>query len=150
MLPADLVRRVYEVTASATEVGSVAPALPRHSARGEEACRTLEAILRECRDPRTGEAAVSSIERPWTRDPLTLTGSEADLLVVWRGVTAALDHPRLGLIGPVRLRRTVASLFYDLTSTSQGSSIDVRASRRRSASTRIAGPVCDAAIKCSA
>jgi hypothetical protein len=74
--------------------------------RYEEACRGLETVLRECRDPRTGDPAVGSIERAWTRDPVALCGSEADLLVVWRGVVAALEHPRLGLIGPVPLRRT--------------------------------------------
>jgi predicted AlkP superfamily phosphohydrolase/phosphomutase len=75
-------------------------------ARYEETCRELEALLRECRDPRTGEPVVDFVERAWTRNPLALTGSEADLLVVWRGVIAALEHPRLGLIGPVPLRRT--------------------------------------------
>lgn len=74
--------------------------------RYEETCRGLEAMLRECRDPRTGEPVVDSIERAWTRNPLALAGSESDLLVVWRGVVAALEHPRLGLIGPVPLRRT--------------------------------------------
>ncbi len=74
--------------------------------RYEETCRELEILIRECRDPRTGEAVVETIERAWTRDPLALTGSEADLLVVWRGIAAALEHPRLGLIGPVPLRRT--------------------------------------------
>jgi predicted AlkP superfamily phosphohydrolase/phosphomutase len=74
--------------------------------RYEETCQGLETILRECRDPRTGEPIVDSIEHAWTRNPLALTGSEADLLVVWRGVVAALEHPRLGLIGPVPLRRT--------------------------------------------
>jgi hypothetical protein len=74
--------------------------------RYEETCRGLETLLRECRDPRTGEPVVDSFERAWTRNPLELTGSEADLLVVWRGVVAALEHPRLGLIGPVPLRRT--------------------------------------------
>jgi predicted AlkP superfamily phosphohydrolase/phosphomutase len=74
--------------------------------RYEETSRELEKLLRECRDPRTGEPAVDSIERAWTRNPLALAGSEADLLVVWRGVAAALEHPRLGLIGPVALRRT--------------------------------------------
>jgi hypothetical protein len=29
-----------------------------------------------------------------------------DMLVVWRGIVVALEHPRLGLIGPVPLRRT--------------------------------------------
>ncbi len=72
----------------------------------EETCRVLETILRQCRDPRTGEPAVADIERASTRDPLALAGSESDLLVVWRGTAAALEHPRLGLIGPVALRRT--------------------------------------------
>jgi predicted AlkP superfamily phosphohydrolase/phosphomutase len=74
--------------------------------RYEETSRELETMLHECRNPRTGEPIVSHIERPWTGDPLALTGSEADLVVVWRGVVAALEHPRLGLIGPVPLRRT--------------------------------------------
>jgi hypothetical protein len=74
--------------------------------RYEETCRELETLLRECRDPRTGEPVVHSIERAWTQDPLGLTGSEADLLVVWKGVVAAFEHPRLGMIGPVPFRRT--------------------------------------------
>ncbi len=69
--------------------------------RYEETCRALEAMLRECRDPRTGEPAVADFERASTRDPLALAGSESDLLVVWRGTAAALEHPRLGLIGPI-------------------------------------------------
>jgi hypothetical protein len=72
----------------------------------EETCRTIETILGECRDPRTGEPTVAAIERPSSADPLSMTSSESDLLVVWRGVAAALEHPRLGLIGPVPLRRT--------------------------------------------
>ena len=74
--------------------------------RYEETCRELESSLRECRNPRTGEPVVESFERASTQDPLALTGSEADLLVIWRGVVAALEHPRLGLVGPVPLRRT--------------------------------------------
>jgi predicted AlkP superfamily phosphohydrolase/phosphomutase len=72
----------------------------------EEICRTLERLLGECRDPRTGEPLVAAIERPSTRNPLALPNSESDLLVKWRDVAAALEHPRLGLIGPVPLRRT--------------------------------------------
>jgi predicted AlkP superfamily phosphohydrolase/phosphomutase len=74
--------------------------------RYEETCRGLETMLRECCDPRTGEPMVDSLERASTRNPLDLTPSEADLLVIWRGVVTALEHPRLGLIGPVPLRRT--------------------------------------------
>jgi predicted AlkP superfamily phosphohydrolase/phosphomutase len=72
----------------------------------ESTCRALETLLRECRNPRTGEPVVEFFERASTRDPLALAGSEADLLVIWRGVVAALEHPRLGLIGPIPLRRT--------------------------------------------
>jgi len=75
-------------------------------ARYEETLQGLETTLLECRNPRTGEPVVSSFERASTRNPLELTGSEADLLVVWRSVLTALEHPRLGLIGPVPLRRT--------------------------------------------
>jgi predicted AlkP superfamily phosphohydrolase/phosphomutase len=72
----------------------------------EETCRTLETILGECRDPRTGEPAVAAIERASSSNPMSRANSEADLLVVWSDVAAALEHPRLGLIGPVPLRRT--------------------------------------------
>ncbi|MCI4355432.1 MAG: hypothetical protein L3K06_08735, partial [Thermoplasmata archaeon] len=72
----------------------------------ERTCRRLETLLRECRNPRTGEPSVEAIERADTRDPLALKGSESDLLVIWRGVAAALEHPRLGRVGPVPLRRT--------------------------------------------
>lgn len=74
--------------------------------RYEETCRMLETILGECRDPRTGEPAVATIERASTANPLNLASSESDLLVEWRNVAAAFEHPRLGLIGPVPLRRT--------------------------------------------
>ena len=80
--------------------GTVAPS------RYEETCRELEALLHECRNPLSGEPAVEAIERASTQDPLRLGRSESDLLVVWRGVATALQHPRLGLIGPVALRRT--------------------------------------------
>jgi predicted AlkP superfamily phosphohydrolase/phosphomutase len=75
--------------------------------RYEEVCRSLETLLHECRNPLTREAAVDSIDRAATRDdPRQLGPSESDLLVVWKGVATALEHPRLGLIGPVALRRT--------------------------------------------
>ncbi len=72
----------------------------------EETCRGLETMLRECRNPRTGAPMVDFFERASTRDPRDLTSSEADLLVIWRDVATALEHPRLGLVGPVPLRRT--------------------------------------------
>ena len=74
--------------------------------RYEETCGMLETLLRECRNPRTGEPAAATVEKASTANPLSLTNSESDLLVTWRDVAAALEHPRLGLIGPVPLRRT--------------------------------------------
>src|SRR4030095_11227029 len=80
--------------------GTVAPS------RYEETCRELEEMLHECRNPLSGAPGVESLQRASTQDPLRLGRSESDLLVVWRGVATALQHPRLGLIGPVALRRT--------------------------------------------
>jgi len=74
--------------------------------RYEVTCGELERLLLECHNPRTGEPAVEAIERGTTRNPFALGRSEADLTVVWRGVAVALEHPHLGLIGPVPLRRT--------------------------------------------
>jgi predicted AlkP superfamily phosphohydrolase/phosphomutase len=74
--------------------------------RYEETCRALETLLGECRDPRTGKRAVATIERASTGNPLALGSSESDLLIVWCDVATAMEHPRLGLIGPVPLRRT--------------------------------------------
>jgi predicted AlkP superfamily phosphohydrolase/phosphomutase len=74
--------------------------------RYEETLREIESVLLECRNPRTGEPVVEAFERASTSNPLELGASEADLQVIWRGVVAALEHPRLGLVGPVPLRRT--------------------------------------------
>ena len=71
----------------------------------EDTCLQIERMLRECRNPLTGEPAIELVERATTRDPLALEASEADMRVVWRGVGTALEHPRLGLIGPIPLRR---------------------------------------------
>ncbi len=69
-------------------------------------CAGIEALLRECVDPRTGEPVVDAVERPATREPLRLGATESDLVVVWRGAPLALQHPDLGLIGPAPYRRT--------------------------------------------
>jgi hypothetical protein len=72
----------------------------------EDTLRSIEALLLECRDPRTGEPSVTTIERASATNPMEVTNSEGDLVVVWNGVVAALEHPRLGLVGPVPIRRT--------------------------------------------
>jgi predicted AlkP superfamily phosphohydrolase/phosphomutase len=69
-------------------------------------CDELEALLRECRDPATGEEVVGHFERVEGRDPLTLGPTEPDMAVVWQGAFCALEHPTLGRVGPIPFRRT--------------------------------------------
>jgi hypothetical protein len=71
-----------------------------------ETCDEIEALVRACRDPLTGESVVDYVERPANgRDPRSLGVTESDLVIVWRG-SLAFDHPSLGCIGPVPFRRT--------------------------------------------
>ncbi|MEY2451035.1 MAG: hypothetical protein QOD92_609 [Acidimicrobiaceae bacterium] len=69
-------------------------------------CDELEGVLRECRDPRTGEPVVDHVARPGASDPLALDATDADIVVTWRGPACAFEHPTLGIIGPVPFRRT--------------------------------------------
>ncbi len=71
-----------------------------------DVCDEIEALLRRCTDPCSGECVVQSIERPPRNDPRNLGVSEADLVVLWNAPTAAFEHPKHGRIGPVPLRRT--------------------------------------------
>ena len=72
----------------------------------EAQCDELEALLRACRDPATGEEVVEQVERVEGRDPLTLGPTESDMVVVWKGTFCSLEHPTLGRVGPVPFRRT--------------------------------------------
>ena len=69
-------------------------------------CDELEDVLRDCRDPRTGEPVVDHIERPGNADPFALGSEDADLTVAWRDPACAFVHPELGLVGPAPFRRT--------------------------------------------
>lgn len=87
--------------------------LQGREARGKVRPRDYDAVreevarlLRECTDPRTGLPAVQRVERFTDRDPLAMDETDADLDVLWNGNPTALDHPRLGRIGPVPHRRT--------------------------------------------
>ncbi len=66
----------------------------------------LEALIGACRDLESGEPLVERFERPAASDPLDLAPTGADLVVLWRGVARGLNHPTLGAIGPMPLRRT--------------------------------------------
>jgi predicted AlkP superfamily phosphohydrolase/phosphomutase len=68
-------------------------------------CDELEATVRECRDPSTGEEVVGHVERVEGRDPLSLGPTESDMVVVWKGTFCALEHPTLGRVGPIPYRR---------------------------------------------
>jgi hypothetical protein len=70
-------------------------------------CDELEALVRACHDPRTGEPVVEHVNRA-SADPLELTNAEVDLAIVWRGMACAFEHPDLGTIGPVPFWRTGA------------------------------------------
>ena len=66
----------------------------------------VEKLLRECVDPATGESAVDFVEYPALQNPLAAGSTQSDLVVVWKGAAACLEHPLLGRIGPVPYRRT--------------------------------------------
>lgn len=70
------------------------------------ACDAIEALVRACRDARTGEPVVEQVERCGGADPLTLGPSVADLVVVWRGAALGFNHEKHGRIGPLPYRRT--------------------------------------------
>jgi predicted AlkP superfamily phosphohydrolase/phosphomutase len=72
----------------------------------EETCFHIEQMIRECRDARTGEPVVAEVERPRIENPLHLDSSDADMTIVWNGISNAFIHPLYGAIGPIPFRRT--------------------------------------------
>lgn len=68
-------------------------------------CDEIRQILRDCRDPFSGERVVEEIVWPGDRNPLDVEASGADLTVNWKGSPLCLEHPDLGRIGPVPFRR---------------------------------------------
>lgn len=65
----------------------------------------LEDMLSLCTDPLTGKPVVKDIERTAHADPMKLSPTESDLIVVWQGAGLGIVHPTLGQIGPVPFRR---------------------------------------------
>lgn len=68
------------------------------------ACDEVEALVRACRDLRTGEPVVDHVER--CQDPMRISPTESDLVIVWRTASLGFEHPGIGRIGPVPYRRT--------------------------------------------
>jgi predicted AlkP superfamily phosphohydrolase/phosphomutase len=64
----------------------------------------IESELRACRDPRTGTPVVADVER-WDGDPFDMPNDQPDLLITWRGMADAFEHPRVGIVGPYPHRR---------------------------------------------
>ena len=75
----------------------------RYRAAGEQVID----IVRQCRDPRTGEAVLE--DALWTHrgdDPFDPTAPDADLVLFWRRPVDALEHPDVGIVGPFPFVRT--------------------------------------------
>jgi predicted AlkP superfamily phosphohydrolase/phosphomutase len=74
--------------------------------RYEYVCEEIAQILKDCRNPFSGDSVVDKIR--WERhdDPLNLAETKADMYVTWKENTLCLEHPNLGRIGPVPFWRT--------------------------------------------
>jgi hypothetical protein len=72
----------------------------------DRVCSEVEDLLEECLDGRTGRPAIGNIARLRAGDPYDPEGPDADLLATWSEPSDALEHPRLGMIGPFPFRRT--------------------------------------------
>jgi hypothetical protein len=72
----------------------------------ERACAEFEETVRACENPRTGRPAVDEVVRMRTADPFDPDGPDSDLVVVWAEPADALEHPDVGLVGPLPYSRT--------------------------------------------
>jgi predicted AlkP superfamily phosphohydrolase/phosphomutase len=74
----------------------------------EAALEDATAVLRACRDPRTGAPIVADVLRMRADDPFDRDGPDADLLIIFDGAPDAIEHPTVGMIGPFPHARTSA------------------------------------------
>jgi len=72
----------------------------------DAACDEFEQLVRACRNPRTGRPAVADVLRVRADDPMDPHGPDSDLVVLWTEPLEAMEHPTLGLIGPIPFNRT--------------------------------------------
>jgi predicted AlkP superfamily phosphohydrolase/phosphomutase len=62
-------------------------------------------FVHQCRNPRTGNPAVKAVQR--MRDhPLEENAPDGDLIVEWTEPADALEHPDVGMVGPIPFGRT--------------------------------------------
>lgn len=66
----------------------------------------VEDLVRECVDCESGEPIVGDVVRIAGSDAPGLGPTGADLTIIWRRAVQAIEHPRLGRIGPVPYRRS--------------------------------------------
>lgn len=66
---------------------------------------TVRTLLEQCRDCVTGAPVVEGFRENAT-PPGAIGPTEADLYIHWKGIACGFDHPELGRIGPLPLRRT--------------------------------------------
>ncbi|MDA9981892.1 alkaline phosphatase family protein [Gammaproteobacteria bacterium] len=70
-----------------------------------EFCEELSMFLMRCTDPHTGKPVVRNIVHSVKSDPLDIEASESDMTIEWNGAALAIEHPELGVIGPLPYRR---------------------------------------------
>jgi predicted AlkP superfamily phosphohydrolase/phosphomutase len=79
--------------------GIVAPA------EYDAVCRDVAAALCACTDPRTGQSVVREVIRTHPGDPMAVSETEADMIILWQGSPLALQPPGADPIGPLAYRR---------------------------------------------
>lgn len=72
----------------------------------EAACDEVEAAVRACRDPRTGRPVVEEVVRLRQGAEMDPDGPDCDLVVIWSEAVDALEHPEVGVVGPLPFQRT--------------------------------------------
>ena len=66
----------------------------------------LERELLQLTDARTGQAVVDEFIRTSPGDPMNVSDTDGDLIVIWRGDALGFKHPNMRPIGPAPYRRT--------------------------------------------
>jgi predicted AlkP superfamily phosphohydrolase/phosphomutase len=74
----------------------------------ERTCEEVIAIAASLTDPRTGKPILAAVHRPRAADPMARNGPDSDLLLVWSSAVDAIEHPEIGIVGPVPYVRTGA------------------------------------------
>jgi hypothetical protein len=71
----------------------------------DEVCQEIASELTACTDPRTGQSVVREVVFTHPGDPMALTETEADIIVVWQGAPLAFRTSGSETVGPLAYRR---------------------------------------------